>query len=387
MRLKLFSAALLSLSLPVGAGELMLFVNPSIREIRWNSPASALRTSGWSQIHNIISHENPATVTAAVGHVVVHFRCIDRAGKRHEIWTGMTGQNDSKETKVDLIDDAIGIGVLFKPYKDGAIDPSEKSRNQVANYYGRLDDDSALVFGRKRVAPKFLRVPVDAGACERLVDFHQTFKKLSYDKKKVPLDVQRAKPDHEILSFGFTIDPYKAYLKLESGEEHVPLGGGCSSFALAFLKLSGNFDSYFERKFVRKIEVSEKLIGGAYGRIPGNRVSALDVAYGRAGRSWTVEGFDNRTLRFYDVQLIWNFIADAQACVENPNSRDCPEDVQSWLRTQDEVKNDTYSFDATRTEIRRTALASTRGGAPVTFKKEEVTRKVRATRNGIRLGF
>ncbi|MEO5667682.1 MAG: hypothetical protein ABIR96_06470 [Bdellovibrionota bacterium] len=366
------------------AGELVLFANPSIRKIRWDTPSSALITSGWSQVHNQISHGNPGTVTAAVGHVVVHFACRDSTGLDHDVWTGMTGQNDALETKNDLLTDEIGIGVLFKSYTDGAIDPNEKSRNQVANYYGRLTDDSGFLFKRRyRVAPKFLRVSVDTEACDRMVNFYATFKHLGWNKAVTPLAEQRKKPLDQLLSFGFTIDPYSAYLKRVSGEDKTPLGGGCSSFALAFLKLSGHFDPIFEARFSRTIAVSEKLIGGKYGRIAGNKVSVLGVLAGHLGRHWTFEGVANRSLRFYDVQNIWDFIAGAQTCFENSTSQQCPSDIARWMQSSD-VSVDTYAFPATRTEIRRTPLPQTRG-APPQFKEETIVRKIRATRDGIRL--
>jgi hypothetical protein len=379
----LFLVLVSVLARPASSGELLLFANPSIRSIDWKTPGSALRSSGWSQIHNLISHENPATVTAAVGHVVVRFDCVDTLGRRHDVWTGMTGQNDFAETKKDLVDDAIGIGVLFKPYLDGSVDPSEKSRNQVANYYGRLSSDSGLL-RRERLEPRFLRVSLDGAACDRLADFYATFRELSWDKKKVPLALQRQRPLDQILSFGFTIDPYEAYLKRAAGDPSVALGGGCSSFALAFLKLAGGFEPFFEKKFVREILVSEKLIGGKWGRIKDNRVPPLEIAYGSKGRSWTDDAYPHRRLRFYDVEKIWNFLGQARACAQDLDSKDCPSDVARWTRERG-VDASSYAFDAVRTEIHRTPRPSHKSGAPLAFDEKRVVKNVRVEREGIRL--
>jgi hypothetical protein len=334
MMKRLFLMTLASASLAQAAenNELLIFANPSLRRISWETPSKSLKSAINSEFHNQIAHGNPGTVTASVGHIVVRFRCRDSNGRTHDEWTGMTGQNDFSETSDDLFKKKIGLGTLFKSYADGSIDPPKKSLGQVVNYRGRLERD---VDGRKRrVLPAFLRVPLDTDSCDSVVRLLKTFRAQSWDKV-TPVTELRARPRNEVLNFGFAYDAYDSYRDRQRRGSVAPLGGGCTSFAMAFLKVAGAFEPIFEQRWKKRLKISEKLIGdgGAH------QAPVMSIMFGSLGGSWNYAGWNDRRLDFYDVQLVWDFIRGAQVCLRQRAGLEtgrmtCDPAIASWLHSK-----------------------------------------------------
>jgi hypothetical protein len=335
------------------SGELVIFANPSLRHIDWSTPASAARSMLWSDFKNgrAEKKKNPNISTASMGHTVVHFKCRDVYGRSHDVWTGMTGQNNEEETRYDLFKAKIGLGAVLKNYVDGSIDSDDKSRRLVASYRGRVQRDAR---GRNiRILPKFIRFAVTEEQCTKAFDFYQTFKSVGWDRE-TPHEVLVRKPKSQILQFGFLMDPYQTYLQRKKNK-NTPLGGGCSSFGVSFLKVIGRFDPFFEKQWTRQLIISERLVGGPWAKSdPGRRVSVQTLLIGPRANAWYHRKWGYYAVNFYDIEKIWNFIDGARNCSEFllgslPQNRlpsNCSPEIFAWVRQKGPAILANFQFEA-----------------------------------------
>jgi hypothetical protein len=295
------------------SGELTYFIYPSAKEVDWSSPATALLSTGVGMADSLITGLfYPERVKSMLGHVAVRFRCTDDSGKEHLVWSGLTGQNDVGETRRDLLQDQIGYGVLFKTYTDGIIEEDDVARNHVARFMGRLEHG-------RRLTPLFARFRVPSGEdCSKIVDFHEAFS---------------ARSGKDLL-YGFklhTFESYKAWQ--EAGRDpRVPLGGGCTSLAVGYLKVLGVFEPLFEEMWTKTLTISERWLG-----VPGvRRVPLADLL--KADR-WSVAGYADRSLEIFDTERMWDFLDGLRGCAllldgrpAGASARNCDPRLKDWVR-------------------------------------------------------
>jgi hypothetical protein len=320
-------------------GSLHLFVNPSAKRIDWGTPRSLL----WSTIKSTVASQAGAATGAretALGHVVVHFDCRDLDGKQRSGWVGMSGQNDSDVDKRDLLDNQIGMKLLFKLYSDGELVSDQVSRDQVATNPGRLEWDGWVP---RKMHSKFLRFEVNPDQCSEIWDYVSTYRERSYDHS-MPLDQWRKLGPDRILYYGFPIrEPIENFRRVRAGEKGVRLGGGCTAYGVSFLKLLGVHSEDFEQFFARRFSVSEALIGKkdpATGER--QKVSVFDILFGRVGSKWNHAGIADRPLDIYDPQLMWDFIDGVQSCARKLGlegaagvkayRKTCTPEILEWTR-------------------------------------------------------
>jgi hypothetical protein len=277
----------------------------------------------------------------ALGHVVIHFDCRDERGERRTGWVGMTGQNDSAVDRRDLLQNQIGMKVLFKLYPDGELVSDEVSRDQVVTNPGRFEWDGIVP---RKMHSKFMRFEVEPSQCSEIHEYVSLYRERSYDGS-IPLHQWRKLGPDRILYYGFPLrDPIENFRRVRAGETGIPLGGGCTAYGVSFLKLLGVHTDDFERFFSRRFSISESLIGKK-DPSTGDRmkVSVLDILFGRTGARWNHAGIADRPLDIYDPQRMWDFIDGVQSCAKllglegarkvKAYRRSCTPELMEWTRT------------------------------------------------------
>ncbi len=251
----------------------------------------------------------------------------------------------------------------------------------MASYAGRVEKDA---FGNKTpLKPKFLRFSLSPKQCTDVADFYNAFSAVGWDKK-TPLDVVRARPKSRVLQVGFGLDPYAMYRRRLKNPS-APLGGGCSSFGVSFLKIIGRFDPIFERLWTREMIVSERLVGGEFSRVdPKREISVKDIVFDHEGGKWQHRGWDSRRIRFYDVEKIWDFIDGAHNCAHYLNGKlpqkrlpkNCSPEILAWVKKKGRSVVSQYTFEAEAYD----AVPSSNGS-----KVQWSPRPVHVTREGLNL--
>jgi len=251
----------------------------------------------------------------------------------------MTGQNDSKVDRQDLLQDQIGMGVLLKLYSDGELISDEVSKAQVALNSGRMEFDGLIP---RQMDPKFLSVALTAQQCSHLVRYVAEYRERSYDSS-VPLSEWEKRGVDRMLFYGFPIrDPWKSFQRFEAGEREVPLGGGCTAYGVSFLKLAQAHSPELERFFTRRLLISERLIGATSSdSSAATKVSVQDLLFGSLGSRWQHDSYRDRSLEIYDPQYMWDFIDGVQSCAKAkrlPGTRGlkvfrktCTDELSRWV--------------------------------------------------------
>ncbi len=326
-----------------------LFTYPPVAQMNWSSPNASfvsLMTSKAKQSLKFLAEPN--IYRSLVGHAIIHFECIDSQGLTHNDWVGMTGQNDTSVDDKLMFEDQIGLGAMFYSYVDGSIDTPEKSRHQVGNYVGRtmIDVDYSIITTR----PEFIRLPIaDSKKCDDLVQYAKDLRSVGWDGK-TPLEVHSQKPVGQFLQFGFTHDAYDRYQEWKKSNGQSMIGGGCTSLAVSFLKMSEVKDLSFLEHWTQHLQVSEKLIGGKGRAAEGlpEKVSLSTILL-KDGFSWTHEGYQNRSLSFFDPEKMWSYIHQTRICVEGGHCTKNALRFIKQLRKNYHVMPASSSFEVTKT--------------------------------------
>jgi hypothetical protein len=354
--------------------ELVFFSYTPINEIDWSRPDNALRSTFKSQLG--VAMRGEEDYKSVVGHVFVRYRCRRTDGRLRDIWTGMTGQNEKTEDKSDLFDKKVGLGILFKDYRDGQIQATlDDSADHLGNYLGRKERNAEGK--RERLKPLFLRFKISSTECDQIDDYHNFMWRLSWDGRE-NLSSYKAQRDRDILYFGFNFkNPHLLY-KQKLRDRNVRIGTGCTEFAASFMKMLDVFDPIFERSWRRDLKVSTALMGGSdpWGR---HREVSVPQILGRLGNKWQHEGWPDRKLYFYDTEKIWDFLDGVRTCAGIRDGRiragipakNCSADIDSWVRRNRRKLdvNDTYDVWTRKVDVTRRQVGRPGSGHTVTERR------------------
>ena len=262
-----------------------------------------------------------------MGHVVARVDCRDTRGNEHSFYAGLSGQYSTEQDKIDLFEDRLGLGVLFREYPDGYIQTSSYVKLLVGDHRGRL-----IVDGRgqvKRMRPKFMSFEVTPSQCEEAVDYYSTFKSKSFGEPPTRDQYVTMAPK-EPLYFSFNFDPASTYQKIKKNDlaiEDTKMGGGCSSFATGFLKVAGVFDSQFDNTWKVNLKVGHSLIGDP------NKDYAVKFTEIVKSSRWSEDGEKTKSLSFYHPENIWAFLEGVEDCLSgHTKSRFCTSEVLDWTK-------------------------------------------------------
>lgn len=308
-------------------GTLTLFVNPAQKFIKFNSPRSMVASFGKSFAKQYVGNKFLHMHKGGMGHAVARVDCTDTKGQEHSFFAGLSGQYSTEQDKIDLFEDKLGLGVLFREYADGYIQASSYVRMLIGDHRGRLIRDGSGVI--KRMTPKFMSFSISGEQCENAVDYYETFRAKAYLEAPTREEYVTMAPN-EPLYFSFNYDPYQVYQKIKReglSVEEARMGGGCSSFASGFLKAAGVFQPIFDKLWRINLDVGESFIGGDQ---TGREVSVNKFIF--SGK-WSKPGEKTRHLSFYHPENIWAFFEGVEDCAKgNLASRFCTPTVRSWVR-------------------------------------------------------
>lgn len=326
-----FSLLLLSLSLnPLFAKEadtITIIVNPAQKNINFKTPQSMLYSFGASYTKKLLGEKLFNLHKGGMGHVVARVDCHDTRGEHHSFFAGLSGQYSTEQDKIDVFEDKLGLSLLFREYPDGYIQPSSYVKLLVGDHKGRVILDGKGKF--KRMRPKFMSFEVTPQQCERAVDYYQTFKEKSFGEAPSREEYVTMAPN-EPLYFSFNFDPAKTYESIKKNNldiQSTKMGGGCSSFATGFLKVTGLFSDSFDKMWKVNLKVGESLMGDPN---KNKEVKILTVAKARA---WSKNGERTRSLSFYHPENIWSFFEGVEDCLAGrTKSRFCTPEVNNWAK-------------------------------------------------------
>ncbi len=307
-------------------GTISLFVNPAQKFINFKSPRSMVASFGGSYLKQFVGDKLLNMHKGGMGHAVARVNCTDTQGQPHSFFAGLSGQYSLEQDKIDLFEDRLGLGVLFREYADGYIQASSYVRLLIGDHRGRLIRDGKGVI--KRMTPKFMSFEVTPAQCERAVEYYELFKAKRFLEPPKREEYVTMGPD-EPLYFSFNYDPYLVYQEIKQrglSPEQARMGGGCSSFAAGFLKAAGVFDPIFEKLWRVHLEVGESYIGGDE---TGREVSVGKVVM---ASKWAKKGDRTKRVSFYHPENIWAFFEGVEDCANGEvASRFCTPSVRQWV--------------------------------------------------------
>lgn len=335
---------LLSLVLPLVAVDntLTLYVYPPSGTLDWSTPSSLIRTFLYNELEIVFSASETiksysesgeaysinVNYRSGTGHTIAHIDCTLPDGKNFEHWSSLSGQIHWEKDFELLFEREIGFGILFHNYADGYIINGNENVNRLVYYRGPYlaNADGKLHMAR----PRFIKVPVSEPICREVKEMTAFFEGFGTATNKNQL-VYRQKESAQTLYFTTQLDPFDSFRKYREGEV-LKAGGGCTSYGLAMLRLAGFRSMVMENASQRKLEISERLIGGDASEQPHHEVSLFSLLFGEVGSSWKRTGENARTLEIYDPALLWNFLGSVRACLgEREFAREvCTEAARIW---------------------------------------------------------
>lgn len=318
------------------ADYLEVIVNPPSVKLDWSTPAQLSRAYLSSAVKATAAEiVGSARVRSTVGHVMIHFNCVGTNNEAHDFYTGMSGQENQFKSIHQLLIDQSGLSVLFSPVDDGYIESDDEVRDLIYNHYARKD--------HKKNSPtivkdnKFMRFKVSAEQCDQALEVQKAYAAVSFDEPKEHLS---RLPPQDKLYFGFTLDAYQTYLD-QKKDANSPLGGVCSSFAVAILKAAGVFDPSFDLFWKRSVEASIDLIGGVNPQTQQNYRISLKELLERKNSRWITPGIETKSVSIYEPELMWNFITGVQACESTAGNTQattatslCTPELMDWMHSQ-----------------------------------------------------
>lgn len=303
---------------------LTVYSYPPSSLLNWKTPSTLMGTMLGNIRDSLFS--GALTKKSASGHAASEIECRDRKGRVVHFWSGMSGQNSLSEDWKNVMVRQIGMGVLFKTYRDGRIQGESEEKIHVINYRGGRNNE-----------PRFIRFEISSEQCEFLAGMHKEYERRSY-RDQMPLNEWVKRPDSKVLLYGLEVEnPLKNYLKFLEGSKNEKLGGGCTGYATSLIRAAGHWSSLFEKIWKREFIVSEKLIG-----VPGFPVSLRQLL---DTHNWIFPQVKNKKGWVFDPEFIWKFISQAIGCLSS--SKDCPKDVASWINQRGHrVQNSSIKLDS-----------------------------------------
>lgn len=304
-----------------------LYVTPAQKYLDFKSPKSMFYTFGVSYLKREAGGRIANLQKSGMGHVVARINCQDSQGTEHSFFTGISGQYSSQQDRMDIFEDKLGMGVLFRGYKDGYVQTSSYVRYLIGDHTGRLQRDGTGKI--RRMSPQFMSFEITPKQCGDIVDYYQTFKDKSFGEPPSYDEYVTMKPN-EPLFFNFVMDPYQIYLDIKKNNLEVSetkMGAVCSSFAVGLLKVAGIYDAIFEDLWPLNIQVGESLIGKPEQNF---EVSILDIA---KRTKWVKGSEKSRPLKFYHPEYMWSFFEGVKECLElGKRTKFCTPEVLSWTK-------------------------------------------------------
>lgn len=343
--LLLVAAFLPVLSTPSKAADLeaksntTIYVYPPHEPLDWSTPRNLIASMAGLLVEAAVTKDDlirfindfkeggtiSSDYRSTMGHTIAHVQCRLSSGAAYAKWASFSGQDFPLVDKKLILDDEIGVGVLFYNYLDGHIIAGEENPKRLTYYTGHLYLDRNLQF--QRVHPHYFEFGISPKQCDQLKEMISFFESFHFPPGTTIEDLER-RPAESVLYFSSVLDPYATFLKRKT-TGHGLVGGGCAPFAVGLLKYLGLHETVFERRWLRHLPVSETLIGDGQKR----RVSLESILLSDLGDSWLKEGAATRKMDLYDPQLIWNFVERTLICLEPERDPDqtCPNDITKWL--------------------------------------------------------
>ena len=295
---------------------LYLFSLPSATKLSWSSPRSALLTAGY--ISQKVKIPQRDALKSMVGHLAVHFRCTDLKGERRNIWTGLTGQNLSEVDDYNMKVKKVGLGVILEDYHDGELETGNFTLNRVARTKAKRNPISS----RPSLG---LHYKLSKKQCSQAWDYYQTFENRSFDSDKGDYASWVKKPQHSRLIFSTVIQAYESYKAFKAGKTD-RIGGGCTSFAMGFLKVIGAYKPEYDKLFIRQIPISDKLVSKKYrkgsyseGQIE-DGIPMMSLVFSSSAGSWTHKGYETNYVPLYDPEMIYEYISKISKAAKQGNA-------------------------------------------------------------------
>lgn len=322
---------LISFSAPIFAnanGKVSIIVTPARKYLDFTSPRSMFLSFGQSYLSRTLGASLAHRQKSGMGHVVAHIDCTDSDGNEQSFYTGISGQYSQEQDNLDIFEDQIALGVLFRGYRDGHVQASKYVKYLIGENVGRVILDARRV--PKRMAPKFISFEVTPKQCSEIMQFHQVFKDKKFGEPPSYEEYVTMR-ENEPLYFNFVMDPYETYQNIRKNNldpSHSKIGAVCSSFAAGLLKVAGLFQPIFEKKWKVDFQVGESLIGKPE---IGHRVSLFDVL---KRKQWVQGGEPSRRLRFYHPEYLWSFFQGVEDCLQyQKKGKFCTNEILAWSKS------------------------------------------------------
>lgn len=243
--------------------QVSLFVMKSPKGIAWTSPRDLLN----STVSN--SRGSPPH---PIGHVMVELSCADNGkGQPAYILAGMSDVNAAQAYAL-LVAQAAGLDFLFHSFQ-GRLQTDSEIRADLFRYMNNATEGPRLAQ---------LTHLISAETCQRLVTYFDAYK-------------EKGIYQH----FGLSLRP----LYQE--------GSGCSAFGVSFLQVAGLVQSDFDALWQTAVAVPYRFMksgrieeGRILRRAPVRRIEMF-------GGSWAESSENSRTLRFWNPDLIHQWITAA----------------------------------------------------------------------------
>jgi hypothetical protein len=255
-----FFSCLFSFSSQLKAeNSLTLFVATPPKKLSWKNPSSLL----WSTLRSGFKSN-----FFSIGHAMIHLQCDSTKNSiAVNETTGVTSTEDSDDKDL-VIEDGIGMGILFHTFEGELNSPSYVMK--------RLEMASEL---QNRLST--FKILVNEKTCQRLATYIKEYKEKRVDSR-----------------YGLSLRPRRAE------------GSGCTAFGASFFEIAGFLTSEIKKAWSVEINVQESLIGEPSAN---KKVSIDEILFSEKGQSWAKNGEPSRHLVVYDTQLfdqwirkIWN---------------------------------------------------------------------------------
>ena len=349
-------------ALASAGGTLELYVYPASYHLDWSSPVSLLYD--FLGIYAVKEMAEEDLVTApdglghsvsinrnyysAMGHTIGHISCTLSDGSSYEKWSSYWGQDDRK-VDLELAMEGSGAGSLFYDFVDGYVRNGEINVAQLVYINHERTIDGVELNG----SPRHIRVNITAEQCHDLKEMVTFLEGFRHPPGTTTDDILEM-PEDEVLYFTTNLDVYDSYQnRMATGTGRI--GGGCSNYVVAMFKMVGLYSEILDKRWTRRLSVSESLIGGS-GECGEecDSVSSLAVGLGLYGNEWLYEGYPSRPLALHDPLLIWNFIGNAQACLGvegDPFGAECTDEMRGWIEDHNVSLSDPMVLEHTHNGV------------------------------------
>ncbi len=248
------------------ANQLTVFAIPSPRpaELSWDKPGKLVRRVLFNELGNMTGVGFHRTL----GHAAVRIECeapfVSRTGQETTVYQGSMTNVDSNDFNELLVENKIGLGMLFDNV-DGQLEDPEVLEETLQKRYknGRLS---------------FLRIGISAETCAGLLAYVEAYDEANVQK-----------------NYGLAARPlYRE-------------GAGCSAFSMSFIELANLMEAQYVDEWSFSVRAPKELVGGS--RNPNNQVGLWKLFWLTRGWADSDEvGFDvfgwDPTLMFHSIRAM-----------------------------------------------------------------------------------